>query len=79
MGLPVYSMNQNDDFYNENLSKYLQDSLSENGYVQPPKTSAEIADVSVDMPNGTTWYDTDLDKFVMKENGVLVTVNTTPV
>ena len=79
MGLPVYSMNQNDDFYNENLSKYLQDSLSENGYVQPPKTSAEIDDVSTDMPNGTTWYDTDRNKFVMKENGSLVTVNTTPV
>ena len=79
MGLPIYSMNQNDDFYDENLSKYLQDSLSEDGFVQPPKTSAEIADSSTNMPNGTSWYDSDLNKVVFKENGILVTVNTTPV
>lgn len=74
MKIPAYSMNQNDSFYQENLSKTLQTGLSDNGWTLPQQTTSNITTVSSDMPDGTMWYDTDSNEFKVKVDGTVKTV-----
>ena len=71
MIIPQFSKNQNDDFYNEELSKALQNGLSDNGWTPPQQSSENIDTIKSDMPDGTFWYDTDLNALVTKQDGVL--------
>lgn len=55
----------------------IQDGLnavSNNGLIVPSYTTVEIAGFAVDAPNGTMWYDTDLDELQAKVNGVVVVI-----
>lgn len=74
MALPIYSNNQNDQFYNQDLSKYLQDTISTNGWALPQQPTETISSVSTDMPDGTMWYDTTTKDFKVKIDGAVKTV-----
>lgn len=77
MGLPIYSNNQNEQFYDQDLSQYLQNSLSDNGFVLPPQPTETITSLSPDMPDGTMWYDTTSSSFKVKIDGNIKTVTVT--
>lgn len=77
MNIPAFSKNQNDDFYQESLSRELQSGLSDNGWTLPQQTTTNITTVSTDMPDGTMWYDTTSNEFKVKVNGSVKTVSVT--
>lgn len=60
--------------YNDQLNQYLQDNLSPDGFVAPPRSTNDINEISNPsnvnaMPNGTIWYDSDTDEFKGKIDG----------
>lgn len=71
MDLPTYIKSENQENYNEELSQTLIQNLSNNGWIPPHLTNAELTttpfiapDGSVTtlanyMPNGTLWFITD--------------------
>lgn len=79
MIIPSFSKNQNDDFYNEQLSKALQNGLSNNGWTSPNQTTANIVTLSNTMPSGTFWTNTDTNQIVFKmPDNNLYSVDMTP-
>jgi len=79
MDLPTYIQNDNQENYNQELNQTLRDNLSNNGWVVPEITMANLAIISSQMPDGTLWYVTDSTPpiFVGKVNGSLVKFTTT--
>lgn len=75
MNIPPFSMNQNDTFYQQNLSQTLQDGLSDNGWTLPQQTTDNIVTASSEMPDGTMWYDSDSHEFKVKIDGTVKTVS----
>lgn len=78
MDLPTYIQNENQENYNQELNQTLRDNLSDNGWVVPQITTANLAIIESQMPNGTLWYVTDSmpPTFVGKVNGSLVKFTT---
>ena len=74
MDLPPYIQNENQENYNQELSQTLIDNLSNNGWVVPQITTANLAIIESQMPDGTLWYVTDAAPPgpVMKVNGTVV-------
>ena len=60
--------------YEDNLNRVFQGGLSDNGWTLPQVTTANIALVAPNMPNGTLWYDSDLDQIKAKVAGVVVVI-----
>ena len=85
MNLPTYIQNSNQENYNEELSQTLIQNLSDNGYVIPTLTNAQltvnpfvlptgvVTTVALGMPDGTIWYISDgaPADFVVKRSGAL--------
>lgn len=78
MDLPTYIQNSNQENYNEELSQTLLDNLSNNGWVVPQITMANLAIINSQMPDGTLWYVTDAapPSPIMKVNGAIVRIVT---
>lgn len=58
--------------YEEELNQALQNNLSDNGWVVPQITAANLVLIAPTMPNGTIWYETDNNVFVGYVNGTLM-------
>lgn len=76
MNIPAYSINQNDQFYQELLSTTLQQGLSDNGWTTPPLSTDDIMSVLDQMPDGTIWYNTTVGSPVIKQGGSLMKIST---
>ena len=67
-------------YYNNQLNQVLQNNLSDNGFVLPTLTQAELASIATSMPDGTMWYVHDTGvayyELVIKINGALRKVTT---
>lgn len=79
MDLPTYIQNDNQENYNQELNQTLRDNLSNNGWVVPQITMANLAIIESQMPDGTLWYviDDTPPTFVGRVNGSLVKFTTT--
>ncbi len=67
MNIPTYVKQVNQENYHEQLNQVMQSNLSDNGFVIPSQTTANI-NTLVGMgqsPYGTVWYNTDLNKLVV--------------
>lgn len=67
--------------YHDVLNQQMQDTLSDDGWVAPSRTTADINEIANDAnenarPNGTFWYDETEHKLKVKENGVVKTITT---
>lgn len=90
MNLPTYIKDINQGNYNEELIQTLTDNLSDNGWVVPSITTADLtvnavlwpdgttATPAAHMPDGTIWYNTDHvpPVYVGKISGALVKFTT---
>jgi hypothetical protein len=78
MDLPTYIQEPDQENYNEELNQTLRDNLSDNGWVQPSLTAAQIIVAAAFMPDGTTWYCIDHvpPVYVGKISGALVKFTT---
>jgi hypothetical protein len=65
--------------FQDELNQNMQSDLSDDGWVFPSQPETTIPDLSDDKPNGVMWYDETNHRWVGKENGVLVRVQTTPI
>lgn len=63
--------------YNDELNQTLQNHLSDNGWVFPPITAANLVKIAPMMPDGTGWYESDAQVMVFKLGGALRKVTTT--
>lgn len=63
--------------YNDQLNQTLQNNLSDNGWIPPALSAADLAAIAPSMPNGTFWYESDTEVIVFKIGGVLRKVTTT--
>lgn len=87
MYIPVFSnlklVDQNGDLTNEmqiffdELIQSLFLNLSDNGYVIPSVSAADLPSIEQLMPDGTMWYESDSNELVVKINGALRKVTTT--
>jgi hypothetical protein len=77
--VPTYIKNENQENYHEELNQDIQDNLSNNGFVIPALTTAQIINSSAFMPDGTFWYCTDHSPpvYVGLISGSLVQFSTT--
>ena len=75
MDLPTYISSENQENFNEELNQTLRDNLSDNGYVFPALTTAQITAIEPMMPVGTFWFNTSLAKGQLKTApGVVETI-----
>lgn len=66
-------------FYNDQLNQVLRQNLSNDGYVFPSLTTAQITTVEPSVPNGTVWFNTTLAKLQVKTaTGIIETITSTP-
>lgn len=77
MDIPTYLSSDNyaeQQTFMQEMFQTLLDGLSDNGWTVPQATTAFIASIAPNMPDGTIWYDTAHIPpcFVGKINGVLV-------
>jgi len=63
-------------FFDE-LMQALQNGVSNNGFVFPEQDTATITALADMMPDGTAWYNTDIDLPQMKVGGVVKTFTLT--
>lgn len=85
MNLPTYVKSPDQENYNQELNQTLREGVSDNGYVIPTVTNAQltvdpfvlpdgtITTLALGMPDGTIWYVSDgaPADFVVKRSGVL--------
>lgn len=64
--------------YQSELNQALQNGLSDNGWTVPQITAANLVAIAPSMGDGTIWYETDNNLLVVKINGSLEKVTTTP-
>ncbi len=77
--IPQYTASNNQQLYNDDLSQALQAAIGTNGFEISLLSSEEIDKIFSGSQNGTVWYDTTRNKFLAKENGTLVSFNTTAI
>lgn len=76
MNLPTYlrgSENDNQSFFEEMFLTLLE-GLSNNGWTVPNLTTAQITAVQSQMPVGTLWFNTSVDKLQVKTSGGIETI-----
>ncbi len=85
MNIPSYILDLSQENYHEELNQTLQQGVSDNGYVVPSVTNAQltvdpfitpdgtVTTLALGMPDGTEWYVVDgaPADFVVKRSGVL--------
>lgn len=78
MQIPTYIQNEDQENYHEELNQNMQDNLSDDGWVVPSLTEANIIAAADFMPNGTIWYCLDHSPpvYVGLINGNLVQFST---
>jgi hypothetical protein len=64
--------------YQEELNQALQNNLSDNGWVIPSLTATQVVAIEPSMPDGTIWLETTNNVLVVKINGSLEKITTTP-
>lgn len=64
--------------YQEELNQAMQNNLSDNGWVIPSLTATQVTTIQSQMPNGTIWLETTNNVLVVKINGSLEKITTTP-
>ncbi len=62
--------------YNDQLNQYLQENVSEDGFVMPNRTTVDINQIADPtnpntLSNGTVWYDTNTNELKVKVNNVV--------
>lgn len=62
MNIPQFTISQNDMLYNDQLSQALVGGLSDSGWTSPQQTTEQITTSASEMPYGTFWYNSDLNK-----------------
>lgn len=66
-------------YYNDQLNQVLRQNLSDDGYVFPSLTTAQITTVEPSVPNGTVWFNRTLAKLQVKTaSGIIETITSTP-
>lgn len=78
MNLPTYIQDPDQNNFFEELIQTLTDNLSDNGWVVPSISSANLAIISPTMPDGTIWFCVDHipPVYVGKISGALVQFTT---
>lgn len=78
MKIQTYIKNENQENYHESLNQDINEYLSDNGWVPPQITAANLALIAPLMPDGTFWYVTDSvpPGPVMNVSGVIVRLAT---
>lgn len=66
MELPSYIKNSSQETYNQQLSQILISGLSNRGWTVPNLSTVNIELIGPSMPLGTIWYDTTINKLVVK-------------
>lgn len=75
MNIPTYIEKIDNEYYQTDLNQTLRDNLSDNGFVPPVLTAAQIAQIQASMPVGTFWYNSDIGDFQFKRApGVIRTI-----
>ena len=66
--------------YEDELNQNLRNALSDDGWTLPLQTQANITTINglPSVQDGTMWYDTTTNQFVIRVGGVLRKVTTTP-
>lgn len=78
MQIPTYIKQEDQENYNEDLNQTINDNLSDNGFIIPQISNADLLAISPSMPDGTFWYCTDHvpPVYVGKISGALVKFTT---
>lgn len=79
MKVPIFYDGGDQQKFQDELNQNMRSDLSDDGWVFPSQPETTIPDLSGDKPNGVMWYDETNHRWVGKENGVLVRVQTTPI
>lgn len=53
-------------YYNDQLNQALSNGIGPNGFTVSILTTAQIAEVEPNVPNGTTWFNSTLGKLQVK-------------
>lgn len=75
--IPQFTKLNDMDLYDDELSQALTNAIGPNGFEVSTLSTDDIDTILSDSPNGTIWYDSTRNKFLGKENGILVSFNTT--
>ena len=62
MDIPTYLISQGQEQFIEALTQTLREGVSDNGFIIPSVTTAQISLVAPEMAVGTLWFNTDLKK-----------------
>lgn len=77
--IPVYDSGVDMNLYHSELNTSLQQNISDNGFVMPSQSESTIANLSTAAPRGTVWTSKDNDKLIVNFNGVLYSLDMTPI
>ena len=61
--ISVYINHDDDLIYQTDLNQSLRQLLSDDGWILPSLTTANVVSLGADILNGTIWYNTDTDEF----------------
>lgn len=75
MNIPTFIKNLSQENYHEQLNQTLQNGLSNQGWTFPNLSSAQITEAAVSMPLGTVWYNTTINKLVVKTSSGIETIS----
>lgn len=75
--IPQFTKVNDMDLYDDELSQALTNAIGPEGFEISTLSTGDIDSILADTPNGTMWYDSTRNKFVGKENSILVSFNTT--
>ena len=62
LDIPTYLISQGQEQFIEALTQTLREGVSDNGFIIPSVTTAQISLVAPEMAVGTLWFNTDLKK-----------------
>ena len=71
MRVPIFYDDGDQQKFQDELNQEMRANISDDGFVTPSQPTANITDLSADMPNGTSWYDTDTHEMKVRINGVV--------
>ena len=74
MNIPAYTECQDNKLYQDQLSQALVSGLSDSGWTPPAQTTQEINASAPNMPNGTFWYNSQLNQIQVKTPDGIKTV-----
>ena len=77
--IPVYAEGIDMNLHMSELNTSLQQNISDNGMVMPSQDDATISTLATQNPNGTILTSADSNKLIVNFDGVLYSLDMTPV